>query len=120
MKRMAIVLALLAIGFFPLAATMSQAADTGSHESHHAGVIPPAYTGNRFCMSGSTMMDGGMMSGMMTGGMMSGMVTGGTRHAGNAKTSPDCGMSETDCLANHSALCGHDRAAESRTRECGA
>lgn len=111
MKRMAMVLALLAIGFFPLAASMSQAADTGTHESHHAEVTRPADTGNRFCMSGSTMMDGSMMSGMMTGG---------PSHAGNAKTSPDCGMSESDCSASHSALCGHDRAGESRARECGA
>lgn len=111
MKRMALVLALLAIGVFPLAASMSHAADTGTHESHHAGVTLPAENGNRFCMSGPTMMEGGMMSGMMKGGM---------HHAGNAKAAPGCGMSESDCSANHSASCGHDMAGERRANECGA
>lgn len=111
MKRIAMVLALLAIGFFPLAASMSQAADTGTHESHHPEVTPPVDTGNRFCMSGSTMMDGGMMAGMMTSGM---------RHAENAKDGPACGMSGADCSANHSVSCGHDMVGERRANECGA
>lgn len=111
MKKGIMILVALVFTLVPLGAAMSQAADTGSHESHHAGVTRLADTGNRFCMSGSTMMDSGMMSGMMTGS---------PRHAGNAKTSPDCGMSESDCSANHLASCGPYRAGESRARECGA
>jgi len=111
MKRIAMVLALLAIGFFPLAASLSRAADTGTHVPHHAEAPPPVDTGNRFCMSGPTMMDGGMMTGMMASGM---------RHAENANDGPACGMSGADCSSNHSASCGHDMVLERRANECGA
>lgn len=95
MKRMAMILALLAIGFFPLAASMSHAADSG----------------NRFCMPGSAMREGGMMTGMMMRGM---------GHAENRKDAPACGMSESTCTANHSSSCRHDMAGERRAIECGA
>jgi len=120
MRRIAMVLASLVIGFFPLPASISQAADTGAHQSHHAKAARPADTGNRFCMSGSAMMDVGMMSTMMKGGMMSGMVMGSPRHTENANTSPDCGMSESDGSANQSASCSHEMVRERRASECGA